>query len=322
MNARILLSLLPAVAILRAAPPETRRLAEPAITLIGVDAGTFRMGSDESDPLSYPAEFGAHDVTITKPFWLGKTEVTRDQWIAVMGPIEGPTFNGAAKKKPAKGEAPEPDAPVPGDLPMADVGWAQALTFCDKLTARERAAGRLPAGYVYSLPTEAQWEYACRAGVTGPVPATEAELDAAVWYMKTSGPWVQSMGPRLRPVAQRQPNAAGFYDMLGNVREWVLDAPAPYSGKPETDPLTTKTVAPNKSVNYALRVMRGGAWIDNRRGVRAAGRDWADPAYYGLPGATDKEGKKKGDFRTGVVGFRLALIPETYRQATDLAAKE
>lgn len=306
----------------QAATPETRRLSSPDITLLGVAPGTFRMGSDDNDPLRFAAELDARDVTLTKPYWLGRTEVTRDQWIAVMGKPDGPSFNGPAKKKLAKGEVPPPEEPVAGNLPMADVGWAEAIVFCDRLTERERAAGKLPAGYVYALPTEAQWEYACRAGATGLTPASEDDLDAQAWYMKTSGPWVQSMGPRLHAVGTKKANAWGFHDMLGNVREWVLDAPAPYSGKPVSDPLVTKTVPPNKSVTYPLRIMRGGAWIDNRRGVRAATRDWADPARYGLAGESDAEGKKKKDFRTGVVGFRLALVPEEQRRATDIAAKE
>ncbi len=289
---------------------EPIRLQAPHITLLFVPAGTFTMGADPADPLAYPAEQNRTRVTISRPFWLGETEITREQWEAVMGPITGRTF---AAPRQRKGEPAPPEEPLPGNLPMVDVTWADALAFCDRLTERERH--RLPEGYVFSLPTEAQWEYACRAGREGVVPASPEARNAEAWSMENTGPWTQQQPPRLKPVATRQPNPWGFYDMLGNVREWVLDALAPYPGGEVTDPLTTVTVPPRPEFVYPLRVMRGGAWLDNRRAVHACARDWADPTRYAHP---PKE-EEADDFRAGVVGFRIALVPKALRDAVNLS---
>lgn len=272
------------------------------------------MGSEMSDPLRYPAELNATTVTISQPFWLGKTEITRAQWEAIMGPITEATFINSPKDLKE----------LSGNLPMADVTWEQAIQFCEKLTERERAANRLPKGYVYSLPTEAEWEYACRAGTMGLMPASEEERDASGWHMKNAGPWSYSMSARLHPVAQRKPNAWGFYDMLGNVREWVLDPVAPYPGGKVTDPLATKTVFPGKPQKEVirLRVMRGGSWLDGKRSLRAAARDWANPTQYATPPVKQENGKPGQDFRTGITGFRLALIPEKQFQTAKDADKE
>jgi len=300
------------LATLSAAPsggPAPHQLTSPDLELIGVPAGTFQMGSDEKDPMRFPAELNVTTVKISQPFWLGKTELTRGQWEAIMGAITEPTFIGSPKDLKSLGS----------DLPMADVTWGEAIAFCDKLTEREKAAGHLPKGYVYSLPTEAQWEYACRAGVTGLMPATSGERDAMTWYMKTAGPWTYSMGARLNPVAKRKPNAWGFYDMLGSVREWVLDPLDKYPGGNVTDPLPTKSVFPGKPQKEVieLRVMRGGCWIDAERATRAAARDWADPGKYAAAPTKQPNGKPGSDFRAGTVGFRLALIPENFRRSVD-----
>ena len=112
-----------------------------------------------------------HTVILTKGFWLGKTVVTQAQWEAVMG-TNPSNFKG-------------------GDLSVENVSWNDAMTFCQKLTGREKAAGRLPEGYEYTLPTEAQWEYACRAGTTG---AYAGELDAMAWYSNNSGGTTHPVG--------------------------------------------------------------------------------------------------------------------------------
>lgn len=175
------------------------------------------------------ASEGRDTVYIERPFLLGKYEVTQTQWEAVMG--DDPSH--------FKGE----------NRPVEQVSWNDVMAFCRKLTERERAAGRLPDGYEYTLPTEAQWEYACRAGSTGYygklADGTEGKLDDMGWYGGNSGRQTHDVG-------QKQPNAWGFYDMHGNVWEWCLDN---YSG----------------NLNRALR---GGCW-DNFGGYcRSAGRDW------------------------------------------------
>jgi formylglycine-generating enzyme required for sulfatase activity len=130
-------------------------------------------------------------VTFTQAFWLGRTAVTQGQYQAVMG--------GNPSQFTAAGR----------DAPVEQVSWDEAMAFCQKLTEREKAAGRLPAGYAYTLPTEAQREYACRAGTEG---SFAGDLDAMAWYEAHSG-------GTTHPVGLKQPNAWGLYDMHGNVWE-------------------------------------------------------------------------------------------------------
>jgi formylglycine-generating enzyme required for sulfatase activity len=160
-----------------------RRIADLGLDLVWIPPGEFRMGTPEQ---SAPAQWfytlrekltqqpnpndaiGSDErpvtwVTLTRPFWLGRTEVTQAQWQALMG-------NNPSELKGA-------------NLPVESVSWDDAMEFCRMLTERERAAGRLPKGYSYTLPTEAQWEYACRAGTTGDY---AGNLDALAWFEKTA----------------------------------------------------------------------------------------------------------------------------------------
>ena len=202
-----------------------------------------RSGNSDEQPVT----------TVTlRPFWLAKTEVTQAQWEAVMGghPSE---FEG-------------------GQLPVESVSWNDAMEFCRKLTERERQAGRLPTGNIYTLPTEAQWEYACRAGTTGDY---AGQVDAMAWYEKNSRDATHAVGTK-------QANAWGLYDMHGNVWEWCLDWYGAYSGGRVTDP---------KGVpSGSIRVLRGGSWGSVAYGARSASRG------NGGPG-----------FRNGLIGFRPAL---------------
>ncbi len=242
------------------AKPGLARLASITIPdlnleLLPIPAGTFRLGTPvggEKDerPLT--------EVTFTQPFWLGKTEVTQRQWQKIFG------WNRSAQ---------------PGDdLPATNFVWYAAMEYCRRLTESERAAGRLPAGYIYSLPTEMQWEYAARAGSTADrVP----DLGEVAWYMANSD-------GKMHPVGQKRPNAWGLHDMLGNGMEMCLDDYAPYPGGKLTDPVT--------EIKGGEIVIRGGCYQNDTGRCRVASRlvlfSVVDPVY-----AT----------------FRLALIPESSR---------
>ena len=214
-----------------------------------IAAGNFLMGRTQGDRGEKPAT----GVTLTQPYWLGATEVTQGQWSAVMG--NNPShFKGS-------------------NLPVESVTYSDALEFCRKVTERERAAGRLPAGYEYTLPSEAQWEYACRAGTTGDY---AGNLDAMGWYSRNSG-------GKTHEVGGKQANAWGLYDMHGNVWEWCLDWYGNYPGGHETD----RRGAPSGT----SRVNRGGSWLDLASSCRSAYRRHS-PSLSNLS-----------------LGFRLALSP-------------
>ena len=193
-------------------------------------------------------------MTLTQGYWLGKTEVTQAQWEALMGSNPS-NFKGA-------------------DRPVEQVSWSDAKEFCAKLTERERTAGRLPEGYEYTLPTEAEWEYACRAGSIGDF---AGELDKMGWFLSNSE-------NQAHPVAQKQANAWGFYDMHGNVGEWCLDWYGAYPVAASQDP--------TGSAFGSYRVFRGGSWHDDAQSYRSARRNFGSP-----------------DKINAYVGFRVALAP-------------
>jgi formylglycine-generating enzyme required for sulfatase activity len=195
-------------------------------------------------------------VTLTEDFFLGATDVTQAQYEALMG------------ANPSDFKNAGPNAPV------EQVTWAEARDFCQKLTAWERAAGRLPAGWSFALPTEAQWEYACRAGTTGPY---AGDTSAMSWYDRNSG-------GTTHPVGAKKPNAWGLYDMSGNVYQWCADWYAKrYPGGEVTDP--------TGPAEGTLHVLRGGGWYYDKSYCRSAYRDF-DPGY-----------------RANFIGFRVALCP-------------
>jgi hypothetical protein len=162
-------------------------------TLIRVPAGSFAMGSPESEEGRRSWE-PQHDVTLAGDFYLGKTPVTQAQYAAVTG--ANPT-----------------DHAKLGDAPADSVTWDQAQEYCLKLTHLDRVAAVLPHDWEYRLPTEAEWEYACRAGSAGP---RHGEPREVAWYQENAEGKPHAVG-------QKTPNAWGFHDMLGNVWEWCQD---------------------------------------------------------------------------------------------------
>jgi len=256
--------------------------------------GTFLMGSPSSEAGRKGDESPQTEVTITKEYWMGKTEVTIGQWKAVTGlSIREQVINmlnddtvydfGGQKKilrdymrfdrnNPDKIMANENDS-----LPMYFVSWNDAMRFCEKLTAQERAAGRLPDGYAYALPTEAQWEYACRAGTTtatfaGPL-ITEGRdapvLNSIAWYSGNSKMGYQGRSPNNSSAGphnagEKSANAWGLQDMPGNLWEWCRDWYGPYPGGKVIDP-----AGPATGTN---RVDRGGSWGSGANDERSANR--------------------------------------------------
>jgi formylglycine-generating enzyme required for sulfatase activity len=227
-------------------------------SMVWIAPGTFLMGSPTSDSEAKPDEFPQHEVTIAQGFWICKFEVTQQEYEDVMGVSNNRSLGKAG-----------PNAPVDS------VSWFSATNYCGKLTEREQALGRLPTGYVYRLPTEAEWEYACRADTqTRYTFGDDLEfLDNNVW-------WAGNGGSQPHPVGQKPPNAWGLFDMLGNVFEWCLDSYLPYPGSAA-------------GTDSNLRNLRGGAFFCPLDVVRSACRNHAT-----VP-----------ETRSALVGFRAVLGP-------------
>ena len=224
-----------AAAILPAAPkPGDMFTNSVGMKFVYVPPGEFRMGSPTNEPGRHDDEL-PHTVKISRGFWVGQMEVTQNQWKKVMG------FNRAA---------PEGD-----DLPASKLSWAQAFDFCRRLRQAD--------GLAYNLPTEAQWEYACRAGSKGAYSAGQA--DDVAWHMDNSD-------ETPHPVGGKKPNAWGFYDMHGNAAEWCRDF---YARDPGSHPI----VDPQGPAEGTARVVRGGSWGHFPRACRSAARASFNPAY-------------------------------------------
>lgn len=212
--------------------------------LVSIPAGSFRMGSPMTEEGAHADEV-QHEVTLSKPFHLGTTEVTQAQFQKVMGRNPSNFLPGVVRE------------PNSGNFPVDSVTWKDAVEFCRKLgeLPEEKAAGR-----VYRLPTEAEWEYACRGGTTGPFAGTEEtdELHHFAWSKGNSE-------NATHPVASRKPNAWGLYDMHGNVWEWCHDHyQKRYDQAPVTDPQGPKSGTEH--------VVRGGSFLSPENHCRSASR--------------------------------------------------
>ena len=227
------------------------------MVLVPIPAGEFYMGSrlsaaevakrfERTVAAYFEDEHPRHRVTLTKSFHLGRTEVTQGQWKAVMGTT------------PWKGEAlvKEDD-----DYPVTHVNWEDAVEFCRKLSEKE--------GVEYRLPTEAEWEYACRAGTTTAYSFgdDESQLGEYAWFDKNTGDAGEEYA---RIVGQKKPNPWGLYDMHGNVWEWCQDAEGEYPSGDVTDPM-----GPDSG---SLRMGRGGGWDFDAWRCRSAFRSGLTPS--------------------------------------------
>ena len=224
------------------------------LEMILIPAGEFPMGSPDSDNNAFEWEKPQHRVRITKPFYLGKYLLTQEQWEAVTG------NNWSSFKGPKN--------------PVEQVSWEDCQKFLGKLNAKSSSgAGK------FQLPTEAQWEYACRAGSTTRYCFGDAEsgLGEYAWYDGNSD-------RKTHPVGEKKPNGWGLYDMHGNVWEWCQDWYEDYKESPVDDPTGAAT--------GLGRVNRGGSWSYPAGYCRSADRSGIGP------GGRDDD-----------LGFRLCLVP-------------
>jgi formylglycine-generating enzyme required for sulfatase activity len=228
-------------------PPVAPKTLRNSINMefVLIPAGTLQMGSNDGESDEKPV----HTVRISRSFYLGKYEVTQAQWEAVMG--NNPSI--------FKGDS---------NRPVEKVSWDDVQEFIRRLNTKESGAR-------YRLPTEAEWEYAARAGSSTAYGFGDGvgQLGQYAWYDGNAG-------NTTHPVGQLQPNAWGLYDMHGNVWEWVQDWYGPYANGTVTDP-----AGPHAGSN---RVYRGGGWRDDARYCRSAYRNNRAPGH-----------------RIAILGFRL-----------------
>lgn len=225
------------------------------ITMLPVPVRTFTMGSLEL-AVGRDRDEPQHEVRMERPFWLGATEVTRRQYVGLM------------RERPWRGDGEDGDDEL--DLPATSVTWAQAVAFCERLTERERDAGRLPADYVYCLPSEAQWELAACGGGYPDYPHGD---DAA-----TLGESAVFGGEAVAPAAvgSKAANPFGLFDLAGNVDEWCVDCAA---GEAQVTTFTdTPGIVEPLSDIGTNRIVRGGNFRSPATDCRCAARRALPPA--------------------------------------------
>jgi formylglycine-generating enzyme required for sulfatase activity len=250
---RLSVGLLITLTALAQSPSPTKNAV--GMEFVKIAPGEFMMGCAAGDQACNADEKPAHRVQITKAFEIGKYEVTQAQWQAVMG----------SNPSTIKGD----------NRPVETVSKNEVHDFLAKLNARND-------GYKYRLPTEAEWEYAARAGNSG-----TQSLDEVAWYADNSG-------DETHPVGTKKPNAWGIYDMLGNVREWVEDLYAAnyYSNSPVADPTGP---APGQGGGFGGRRGRGGAQQQGQTQQQGQAQQQNNEAQQ--QGAGQQQGRFRGGFR-------------------------
>lgn len=246
------------------------------IEMLLVPPGKFVMGMSPGDTQAVDDEKPAHEVTLTQPFYLGRTEVTQPQWVKVAGNNPSNFHSGRDRdsmieklmnegltKSEAEAKAAKESADI-DSFPVESISWNDCQQFCAKTNLR--------------LPTEAEWEYACRAGVRKP---TYGALDDIAWFDTNSSGMTHIVGKKL-------PNALGFYDMLGNVFEWCSDI----FGKGYYKSCEDGVVDPKGASEGSARVLRGGLWLSLSYDCRSSTRNNNVPRY-----------------RRFNIGFRVARTP-------------
>jgi len=246
------------------------------IKLCWCPAGRFIMGSPGNEPERRPDEAQV-EVTLTKGFWMGKYETTQGQWKRIIGKLPGELTT----------ELPEGD-----DYPVGNVNFAEAEGFCQKLTALTRQSDVLPKEWEFRLPTEAQWEYACRAGTTtatafgDKLSSKQANFKGKPYNGAEPGPSLN----RAAKVGRYPANDWGLHDMHGNIFEWCRDwyhQKLPGGADPD---LSSIKGTMNRDGTFS-RVRRGGAWTDDGWPCRSACRLRFEP-----------------ERRYDHIGFRIAAV--------------
>jgi formylglycine-generating enzyme required for sulfatase activity len=241
-----------------------------AMEMALVPAGEFMMGSPADEKYRADSEL-QRKVKISKPFYMGIHELTQRQFYYLTIPDynfkawkfrRGPLHVGAAfnlRTTLGWGKWLDPSIKLELENPMECVSWVTAVKYCKRLTGFERQAGRLPEGYEYRLPTEAEWEYACRAGTTGyfntnaPLEGFLTDKDSKLTEFAHVGGGPANVG------GDRKPNKFGLYDMHGNVSEWTLDTFAPYKPGDQVDPVNHESES-GQDVYINEKVTRGGSY--------------------------------------------------------------
>jgi formylglycine-generating enzyme required for sulfatase activity len=239
-----------------------------------IPPGEFMMGSPELEEGRFSDEGPQHRVRLTRPYYLGVYPVTQAQWESIMGNNPSAFSSGERHRDRVSGLSTD-------DFPVEHVSWEDAQEFIGRLNERSEETGG-----VYRLPTEAEWEYACRAGTTTRYFFSDdaGDLGEHGWYSENTGGYFG--GGRTHPVGQKRPNAWGLYDVHGNVWEWCSDwfSEDYYANSPQEDPTGPES--------GSLRVYRGGSWNVAARGCRSAHRNGRAPGI-----------------RSIIVGFRVAFSP-------------
>ena len=233
----------------------------PVNGMVWIKPGTFLMGSRADEIGRGSGEDPRTLVTLTKGFWIGCHEVTQGEYQATVG--SNPSFFSGDSNRPVE-----------------QVTWNAAVAYCTTLTTNDRATGRLPVGWGYRLPTEAEWEYCCRSGARTTRFCYGDDLSGAAfgnyaWYSANSG-------NTTNPVEQKLANPWGLMDMHGNLWEWCQDWYGPYPGGTVIDP--------PGPVTGIRRVVRGGSWNKTANDCRSAQRD------FGTPSSS-----------SSIIGFRIVL---------------
>jgi formylglycine-generating enzyme required for sulfatase activity len=234
----------------------------PSFNMVAIPGGTFQMGSFVGSNNEQPV----HGVTLTRPFWVGRYEVTQAEYQAVMG------------NNPSRFQFSSPQRPV------EQVSWNDAMAYCAALTGTEVAAGRIPAGYQYRLPTEAEWEYCCRSGTSTDY-CFGANLTCGMANIFDRQTLFSCYVVTL-PVGSLPVNPWGLFDVHGNVWEWCLDAWDNSFNYPSS------TVADPYVSSGPYRVYRGGSYQDSDTTCRSATRFSNAPSFV-----------------SDTVGFRVVLAP-------------